>query len=144
VVAVEEEMREVTIITCQEDMVEVAGQMKALAENFPCTDTVPYSSSEKEALEKALEGDEEKITFFNRAVKIGPLLFSLELTLDRFEGKNEWHLSMGRVDGPELIRKPGNGVAKEMANAFFGDDPYTESQEGVMQVRHFLCPLVQR
>jgi hypothetical protein len=153
-------MSEIVIIKCDQDLVNLGGEMKKVSIEYP-RDRMPILPNSKEELGKNINGvmDEEnssKLKEFyqraSRAAAIGCHIVSLCLTLDKFETPHVWNLSMVELVGPSEsgkinlsnYREVPDDVAMRIAELMLGGKCERAEREGkvLTTIKHFKKVLV--
>lgn len=153
----------IIVIKCDQDLVNLGGEMKKVSIDYP-RDIMPILPNSGKELSESIdsimsEKNASKLKEFyqrvSRGVAIGCHIVSLCLTLDKFETPHVWNLSMVEIVGPtdptesrkinlsSYVEVP-DSVAMKIAELILGGKCERAEREGkvLTAVKHFKKVLV--
>jgi hypothetical protein len=134
----------------QAELVWLANEMKMDAVKNKVTEAPIYSKDEVEANQR-IPDDATAEDFLACAILWQEKVYSICLTVDAYDGNENWHLSIGSVnptppvDGIYIPLRADDEATKFIGEAFFGGECQEGPPEGAFKnVRHFRSSKVFR
>ena len=129
-------------IRSREELVWLANEMKMDAVKYKVTEAPIYSKDEVEANQR-IPVDATAEDFLACAILWQDKVYSICLTVDAYDGPEQWHLSIGSVnpepsvDGTYVPLRADDETTKFISEAFFGECQEGSPEGAFKNVRHF-------